>query len=245
MQCVAPNAAVRASADPASELQDQLLCGEVFDVLETAGDWAWGQARRDGYVGWAELAALSPELTAPTHRVAVLRTGAFAQPDFKAPTLGFYSLNALLTVEATEGRYARTAQGWFTAEHLRPIGEALEPDPVTVAERFLAAPYQWGGRDSLGLDCSGLVQQALYGCGRACPRDADMQEEALGRPVEAAELRRGDLVFWDGHVAWMLDGARVLHANAHHMAVAVEPLATLTARMRANGAGEPTSYRRI
>lgn len=246
MQCVAPSAAVRAQPDTASELQDQLLFGEVFDVLQTEAGWAWGQARRDGYVGWTPLAGLSAEVLAPTHRVMALRTGAMAEADFKSPTMAFYSLNALVTVEAVEGRYARDARaGWFAAEHLRPIGELADAEPVAVAERFLAAPYQWGGRDSLGLDCSGLVQQALYGCGRGCPRDADMQEAELGRPIAPDELRRGDLVFWDGHVAWMLDEARVLHANAFHMAVASEPLADLTARMRANGSGEPTSYRRL
>jgi cell wall-associated NlpC family hydrolase len=106
----------------------------------------------------------------------------------------------------------------------------FEPEPVAVAERFLAAPYQWGGRESLGLDCSALVQQALYACGRGCPRDSDMQEAALGRDIPRGELRRGDLVFWDGHVAWMIDGRRVLHANAHDMAVVVEPLSEAITR---------------
>ena len=118
------------------------------------------------------------------------------------------------------------------------------PDPVAVAERFVGAPYLWGGRESLGLDCSGLVQQALFACGHACPRDSD-QQQALGRAVDGGALQRGDLVFWKGHVGLMVDGERLLHANGHHMMTVIEPLAGAVARIAAAGVGEPTAYRRI
>ena len=135
----------------------------------------------------------------------------------------------------------RAAGGWFVDEHLVPIGQA-EADHAAVAERFVGAPYLWGGRESLGLDCSGLVQQALYACGRDCPRDSD-QQAAMGRPVEAP--RRGDLVFWRGHVAIMISEVDIIHANAWHMAVAVEPLGEAVARIGRLGGGEPTVYRRL
>ena len=119
-----------------------------------------------------------------------------------------------------------------------------ETDHAAVAERCLGAPYQWGGRESLGLDCSGLVQQALYACAKACPRDSDQQAE-LGSPVDAAALERGDLVFWKGHVAIVTGDNAIIHANAHHMMVAHEPLDAAIERIRAAGAGEPTAYRRL
>ena len=244
-QCAVASAAVRAGPEADAELLDQLIFGEGFDVLEEADGWAWGQARRDGYVGWVSSAVLTWP-TAPTHAVKAVRAYAYAAPDFKSAPTGLYSLNALLTEQAREGRWVRAAgAGWIADTALREIGAGFEPDPVDVALRFLGAPYLWGGRESLGLDCSALVQQALYACGQACPRDTDMQEAELGTPVDAAQLRRGDLVFWNGHVAWMLDRRRVLHANVHAMAVAVEPLHDVVDRMRAAGVGEPTSYRRL
>ena len=240
---IVPAVAIRRTPDLTGEQLDQLLFGEIFEVLGEQDGFAWGQSRRDGYVGFVERAALAPAGALPTHRVAAIRTYAFAEPSIKTRAFGPYSINALVRIEARDGRFAKAAgTGWFVEDHLAPIGR-FEVDPVTVAERFLGAPYLWGGRESLGLDCSGLTQQALAACGIAYPRDTD-QQERLGQPLAAADLRRGDLVFWKGHVAMMLDAERIIHANAHHMATAIEPLSQTRARYVAAGVGEPTAYRR-
>lgn len=244
LRCAAPAAAIRRAPDAASEQMDQLLFGELFEVIEEEGAFLWGQARRDGYTGFVEAAALAQPAAAPTHRIAALRTYAFADASIKSKAAGPYSLNALVKVEAVENRLAKVAgAGWMAVDHLAPIGR-FERDPAAVAERYLAAPYLWGGRESLGLDCSGLVQQALLACGLACPRDADMQQ-ALGRPIGREDFGRGDLVFWKGHVALGLDAERIVHANAHHMAVAIEPLDAAVERIKAAGSGEPTAFRRL
>ena len=236
--CAAPATAIRRAPDPAAEQLDQLLFGETFRVIETGRGWGWGQAGRDGYVGHVFLADLHPGAVLATHRVAALRAYAFSRPDLKSPPMALLSLGALVAVEGEDGRF-RKAQGtgWIPAVQLGPIGQ-VETDPAAVAERFAGAPYQWGGRESLGLDCSGLVQQALHACGRYCPRDSD-QQQALGRPVAMADLARGDLVFWQGHVGMMTGADHMIHANAFHMQVAVEPLAEAVARI-----GEPVALRR-
>jgi cell wall-associated NlpC family hydrolase len=237
-RCAAPVTAIRRAPDPAAEQLDQLLFGETFRVIETGRGWGWGQAARDGYVGHVWMSDLAKGAQLATHRVSALRAYAFSQPEIKSRPVGLYSLGALVAVESEDGRFAKgEGTGWFAKTQLAPIGLA-ETDPAAVAERFLGAPYQWGGRESLGLDCSGLVQQALHACGRACPRDSD-QQQALGRPVSQDQLGRGDLVFWKGHVGLMLDGARLIHANAFHMQVEVEPLAEAVARI-----GQPTALRR-
>ncbi|MDB5448475.1 MAG: cell wall-associated hydrolase [Phenylobacterium sp.] len=245
LRCAVPAAALGRAPDERSEQMDQLLFGEVFEALEEeAGGFLWGQARRDGYVGFVEARALGAPGEAPTHRVGAIRTYAFAQASIKSKAAGPYSQGALVTVEAEEGRLAKvTGAGWMAVEHLTPIG-AFEADPAAVAERYLGAPYLWGGRESLGLDCSGLVQQALLACGLACPRDADQQSQ-LGREIDRGEFGRNDLVFWKGHVAVGLDPERILHANGHHMAVAIEPLEAAVERIKAAGSGEPTAFRRL
>jgi cell wall-associated NlpC family hydrolase len=244
MSCVVPAAGIHRAPDVASEQMDQILFGETFEIIEEEGSFFWGQARRDGYVGFVVDAALAPPGPEPTHRVGAVRTYAFAEPSIKSRASGPFSMNALVAVEAQEGRLSKVAGGgWMTSDHLTPIG-VFESDAAAVAERFLGAPYLWGGRESLGLDCSGLVQQALFACGLACPRDADQQAH-VGRPIEREAFGRGDLVFWKGHVAIGLDETRIVHANGHHMMVAVEPLETAISRISRSGEGQPTAYRRL
>ncbi|WP_333807311.1 C40 family peptidase [Phenylobacterium sp.] len=243
MQVAVPAASIRRAPRPDAEQLDQILLGERFDVLETRDGFAWGQAVRDGYVGHVAFGALAPEGPPPTHWVRVPLTYGFEAPSIKSRPTGPISLNSLVTVTAREGPLALCDAGfWVPESHLAPLGDVAD-DPAAIAEAHLGAAYLWGGREGCGIDCSGLVLQSLLACGRACPRDSDLQQ-ALGAPVAAADLDRGDLVFWKGHVAILLDGARIIHANAHHMAVAQEPLREAVERIRKSGGGEPTAYRR-
>jgi hypothetical protein len=245
LQCAVSVAGVRKAPDDRAEQSDQLIFGEVFDVLDRRDGWLWGRARRDGYVGWVEAIGFASGVQLPTHRISALRTYAFPEPDPRSAPPMLLTLNSMVTVEEEHERFMKVARaGWIARTHLADL-DVFDRDPVAVAERHLEAPYQWGGRESVGLDCSGLVQQALLACGRACPRDTDLQEAALGHPIDRASLRRGDLVFWDGHVAWMLDETRVIHATGHAMQVTVEPLDAVIERFRTAGTGDPTSLRRL
>lgn len=245
MRCAAPSAVIRKTPDSAASTEDQLLFGEAFDVLLPEGAFSFGQARRDGYVGFVETTALVKGAGEPTHWVSALRTYAFSRNDLKSPPSGLFSRGSLVHVlSGGDGKLVEVeGGGWMTAAHLTPIG-VYDDDPVAVAMSFLEAPYQWGGRESAGLDCSGLVQQALQACGRAGPRDTDMQAARVGHAVAQGDLQRGDLVFWRGHVAMMIDTANIIHANAHHMATRIEPLVDAIARIDAAGSGRPTGFRR-
>jgi hypothetical protein len=223
----------------------ELLFGERFLVIEENDGWAFGQASRDSYVGYVRSSALGSPVGPPTHWVRVLRTYAYVQADLKTEATTLISMNSLVTVEENEGKFSRLAgAGWVFSAHLSEIG-VYRNDPAEVALEFLGAPYRWGGRQSLGLDCSGLVQNALHACGISCPRDSDLQAGELGEAAPPDALQRGDLVFWDGHVGMMVDGERLVHANGHHMAVALEPLAPTIARIAASGAGDPIAYKRL
>ena len=219
-------------------LDTEALFGETVIVYDESEGWAWVQSSRDGYVGYMPSDGLTRKIVVPTHRIAALRTYVYAEPDGKTPPLSLLSLNALVTATGKNGKFLALAGGGYVfAGHVVPIGDTA-PDFVAVAESFLGTPYLWGGRTSIGLDCSGLVQLAFEAAGYAAPRDADMQAAELGREIDcrkSVKLRRGDLVFWEGHVGIMTSGKDFLHANAFHMAVEVEPFAAARKRIKAVG----------
>jgi hypothetical protein len=243
-----PQTPVRRIPSPEAPLDTEALEGERVTVYETTEEgWAWGQLAGDGYVGYLSANALRPVGAAMTHKVAAARTLVFPGPSIKLPPLGSLPFGAMLAVVRIVEPFAVTTTGaCVPRQHLVPI-DAIEQDPVAVAERFLHAPYLWGGKTSSGLDCSALVQLAMTACGLPCARDSDMQERGLGTPLPApdlADLRRGDLMFWKGHVAVVRDPETLIHANAFHMAVTIEPIATAFRRIEASGF-PLTSVRRL
>jgi cell wall-associated NlpC family hydrolase len=235
VRIAAPLASLRRAPSADAMQIAEALMGEPALMFETKGEWAWIKLDGDGYVGYAQASSLSTEIVEVTHRISAVSTMLFPRPDLKSQPVRFIGMNARIAVTGMEGDYLRTHDGHYVfAAHAKPR-DLFEDDFVAVAERFLHVPYLWGGKSSVGLDCSGLVQLALQAAGIACPRDTDMQERTLGTPVDRSELRRGDLVFWQGHVGIMRDATHLLHANGHHMMVVIEPLSEAAARIAAKG----------
>jgi cell wall-associated NlpC family hydrolase len=226
---------------PASDamLATQALKGERVTIYDRNGEgFAWGQLKSDGYVGWLPDRALAKPAAAPTHKITALRTFAFPGPSIKLPPVDTPVMGAMVTVVREDGPFVVTRDGWYLPrQHVGSIDRHAE-DFVAVAERFAGTPYLWGGKSSLGIDCSGLVQVSLNAAGTGCPRDSDMQQDGLGRILglaESSKLQRGDLIFWKGHVAIVRDADSIVHANAHHMATVIENTRDAIARIKAAG----------
>jgi hypothetical protein len=234
-------AALRLRPSEDAPQDSELLFGESFTVYDCAHGWAWGQAANDLYVGYLCQDALTKVFAADA-RVTALMAPVFSAADLKMPVRDLLPLNAAVPVLARQGDYVQIGAGRYLHQrHLLPI---MDKDFVAVAERFLGVPYVWGGKTAAGLDCSSLIQIALQAVGKAAPRDTDMMEQALGDVVSLSSIKRGDLVFWKGHMGVMLDEARLLHANAFHMAVAIEPLIEALARID-KIVGPVTSIKRL
>ena len=226
----------------------QALHGETLIAYEERAGWCWVQLDRDRYVGYVCAEALTENITKANHRVSARHTMIYSAPDIKSPPLDALPFGAEVHIVAAVESILANRLRFIFSRHLAPntlpLGEF-----VGLAEMFLHTPYLWGGKTDMGIDCSGLVQVALAAAGVAAPRDTDMMEAALGSPVDVDEglrgLRRGDLVFWRGHVGIMQNEDMLLHANAHFMMVTSEPLIVARDRIRANASSEITSVRRV
>jgi cell wall-associated NlpC family hydrolase len=244
-QVIAHRTTIQKTPDDDARRESELLFGEVFTIYDRADGWAWGQAQTDDYVGYVRETDLADVIHEPTHRVVVARTFRFSRADLKSEPRSVLSLSTPVAVTEPGERWIGIERGGYIyAPHLRPLDEPAA-DWVAECEHFMGAPYLWGGRSAEGLDCSALIQLGLAMTGVRAPRDSDLQEAALGSIIDPADgLRRGDLVFWKGHVGVMLDAERVLHANAFHMATAFEPVDGAIRRIERT-AGSVTSYKRL
>lgn len=231
----AGRAPVAGEPDAGARRTSELLYGERFTVFDERDGWAWGQNATDGYVGWAPVSSLDASgIRAPTHRLKALRSLIFPEPDLKTPPLDAISLGSPLAVAGEGDGWLELADGgWVFAGHAEPA-DAPARDAVETALAFLGTPYLWGGRSSLGIDCSGLVQVALAMANLPAPRDSDMQMSEVGTLVSedgtGVDPRRGDVVGFPGHIGLMLDGERLVHATAFTLSVCIEPLADVARR---------------
>ena len=246
-----PVANLRRKPDRHAGLDTQLLLGDDVTVFEMREGWAWVQAARDGYVGYVNVGSLTEPGRAATHIVSAPRSFVYPGADLRFPHVEALSMGSAVTgigqADTRGPAYALRDNGnAMIAAHLKPIGQ-VEPDYVAVAERFLHTPYLWGGTSGFGIDCSGLVQLSMRMAGRDVLRDTDMQEATIGAALDPGDghknVRRGDLVFWKGHVALMTDGKTMIHANGHTMLVSHEPLADAIKRI-GYLYGQPTGFRR-
>lgn len=234
-QVAAPVIGVRPSPDMAVGIDTELLMGETVQVFERANGWAWVQADADGYAGYVPESAIG-DVQAPTHRVIVPRSFLYPSAELRKPPVAALSMGSRMTfvgeAETRGTTYLLTEKGeGVIAAHCQPVDEAVSDDYVSVALRFLETPYLWGGRSGFGIDCSGLVQLSMAMTGKVAQRDTDMQVKSLGVEIKREELRRGDLVFWKGHVGIMEDTETLLHANGHTMSVTRENLESAIKRI--------------
>ena len=229
---------------PDGKRNRQLIYGSKVKYFSAAKGWAFIQNTYDNYVGYVPESTIASE-TQKTHIVTAPLAHVFMEPNIKSKNIEILPLAARVSGEMIGNGFLETELGWISVSQLKRKTE-LSKDPVEVSKLLQNAPYLWGGNTTLGIDCSGLIQISLLLCGIDCPGDSDQQMNTLGQNIDIGSPRKkGDIIFWKGHVAWALNERQILHANAYHMATVIEEANEAIERIKKQDNNSVIAHKRL
>jgi len=237
MNVIKPSIPMRSKPKETSSLETECLFGETVNILDEYLNWYYCKLLTDNYCGWVQKKYLG-ETIKSSHRVVSNRSYLFKDNDIKSGCINYLPLGSQIYVNDYDDFWAKVYLGnntnqkfaYIPRKHLVKKEDKID-DWVITAEKLIGTPYVWGGRDSMGLDCSALLQLSYQTYGENIPRNSSDQSLLNKETIKKNEiLKRGFTIFWKGHVGIMVDETYCIHANAFHMEVSKEPLVNILER---------------
>ena len=218
--CKVPQLNIYEKASKSSNISSQLLYGEKFKILSTNKNWIKIKSNFDNYTGYIQNKSYSKGFNA-NYKVSSLKANIYKKPNFK--TNIFLSLGSKLSVKETNKNYARIDKNkWIKKKDIKNINYK-EKNFIKIFKKFLSIKYIWGGKSYRGIDCSALLQIFYYYNNKFFPRDTKDQIKYLKGNIKR-NYRKGDIIFWKGHVAMCLNSKQLIHAYGPEKKVLIMPI---------------------
>jgi gamma-D-glutamyl-L-lysine dipeptidyl-peptidase len=204
-----------------SEVTSQILYGEKFKILSKNKDWIKIQSSFDNYVGYIKNKKYI-KTHKTTHKVCSLKATIFSVPNNK--TKKFLPFASKLSIIYENKNFIKFEKNkWLKKKDIKKINHK-EKDFIKILRLFLKTKYMWGGKTYKGIDCSALLQLFYYYNNSFYPRDTKDQIKYSKKKLIKKKFKKGDIIFWKGHVAICINSKKLIHAYGPKKKVLIMPI---------------------
>ncbi len=194
-----------------SGIVSQILLGEDFKSQSKIGKFYKGYKAYDKYKGFIEAKDLHLDKNKKTHKIISKECNIYKKPNNKYKLNKKIFFNSRISILDDKNSFIQTKNGWILKKNIKPINFRKKHFLDNI-KLYLNTKYLWGGNSPKGLDCSALVQELLKFNNIYCPRDSKDQKKFFRKEISIKNIRKGDLLFWKGHVAIALSNKKLVHA---------------------------------
>jgi len=192
-----------------SEVTSQILYGEKFKIIAKNKSWIKIKVLFDNYTGYIKNKDYTKDHK-PTHKISVLKANIYNKQKNKTKYfLPFAS--RILMIRENKKFIEFEKNKWIKKNDIKKINH-IEKNYLKVLKMFLKIKYLWGGKTYKGIDCSAILQLFFYYNNRFYPRDTKDQIKYSAKKNESRVFKKGDIIFWKGHVAVCINTQKLIHA---------------------------------
>jgi len=192
-----------------SEVTSQILYGEKFKIISKNKSWIKIKTLFDNYTGYIKNKYYTKDHQ-PTHKIFTLKANIYNKQ--KNKTKNFLPFASRISMIDENKKFIEFEKNkWIKKKDIKKINH-IEKDYLKVLKMFLKIKYLWGGKTYRGIDCSAILQLFFYYNNKFYPRDTKDQIKYSAKKNRSKVFKKGDIIFWKGHVAVCINAQKLIHA---------------------------------